>query len=145
MNYAFARSQYKKSRQAGLSGSSDPHEMITLTLEELSRCLRNLQSPTIEHDKKKKYFSNAFTAVYILQTSLDFEKGGEIAKNLFKLYEYCRNQLQKAMNSDHDAKLEACENILNDIKMNEDEWLLQRMTKKTPPSFSSRIKQNSKE
>ena len=32
----------------------------------------------------------------------------------------------------------------NDIKMNEDEWLLQRMTKKTPPSFSSRIKQNSK-
>jgi len=115
MNYAFARSQYKKSRQAGLSGSSDPHEMITLTLEELSRCLRNLQSLTIEHDKKTKYFSNAFTAVYILQTSLDFEKGGEIAENLFKLYEYCRNQLQKAMNSDHDAKLEACENVLNDI------------------------------
>ena len=115
MNYAFARSQYNRSRQAGLSGISDPHEMITLTLQELSRCLKNLQTPAIEDEKKKKYFSNALTAVYILQTSLDFEKGGEIAENLFKVYEYCRNQLQKALKSDPDATLDTCENVLNDI------------------------------
>ena len=32
-----------------------------------------------------------------LQSSLDFEKGGEIARGLFQLYEYCRQQLLKDM------------------------------------------------
>ena len=37
------------------------------------------------------------TIIYALQSSLDFEKGGEIARGLFQLYEYCRQQLLKDM------------------------------------------------
>ena len=89
--------------------------MISLTLQELSRCLATLQLENLDPEKRKTSVSKAFTAVYILQTSLDFEKGGDIAKNLFTVYEYCRAQLQKAMKFDETAKIDACANVINDI------------------------------
>ena len=35
------------------------------------------------------------TAIYILQSSLDFEAGEEIATNLFNIYEFCKNGIIK--------------------------------------------------
>jgi flagellar protein FliS len=115
MNYAFARNQYTRSRHAGLTGISDPHEMITLTLKELIKSIDLLQNPELDPEKRKTSFSKSFTAIYILQTSLDFEKGGEIAESLFKVYEYCRAQVQKAFKKDSSARLETCLTVLNDI------------------------------
>ena len=115
MNYAFARNQYKKSNNAALSALSDPHEMIGLTMKELSRSLSALQNVGIGGDRQKNYLSKAFTAIYILQTSLDFEKGQDIANNLFKLYEYIRIQLQKTMKNDVSATLQVCSEILQEI------------------------------
>jgi len=115
VNYAFARNQYKKSNNAALSALSDPHEMIRLTMKELSRSLSALQNDGISGDRRKSYLSKAFTAIYILQTSLDFEKGQEIANNLFKLYEYVRIQLQKTMKNDVSATLQVCSEILQEI------------------------------
>ena len=44
---------------------------------------------------KSKSFSKSLTAIYILQSSLDFEKGGEIAENLYNLYEFCKSGIMK--------------------------------------------------
>ena len=33
--------------------------------------------------------ARSLSSIYALQTSLNFEKGGKIATNLFQLYEYC--------------------------------------------------------
>jgi len=115
VNYAFAKNQYKKSNNAALSALSDPHEMIRLTMKELSRSLSALQNKGISGDRRKSNLSKAFTAIYILQTSLDFEKGQEIANNLFKLYEYVRIQLQKTMKNDVSAALQVCSEILQEI------------------------------
>lgn len=115
MNYAFARNQYARSKQAALSNISDPHEMILLTLRELTRNLALLDAPNLGAAKRKNHFSKAFTAIYILQTSLDFEAGSEIAQNLFKIYEYCRGQLLLALKGSSDHDLKSCITIVNDI------------------------------
>jgi flagellar protein FliS len=44
-------------------------------------------------EMKSKHFSRAISIIYALQSSLDFEKGGDIANNLFQLYEYGRVKL----------------------------------------------------
>jgi flagellar protein FliS len=50
-----------------------------------------------------------------LETSLDFERGGEIAENLFRLYEYCRHQLLQAFANKQDNSLESCVVMLDEI------------------------------
>jgi flagellar protein FliS len=50
--------------------------------------------PTVSSIKSKS-FSKSITAIYILQSSLDFEKGGEIAANLYNLYEFCKSGIMK--------------------------------------------------
>ena len=40
-----------------------------------------------------KNVSRSLTTIYSLQTSLDFDKGGEIAGNLAELYGYCIRKL----------------------------------------------------
>ena len=48
-----------------------------------------------ERVKKNSNFSRASHIIYTLQTSLDFDRGGEIAIQLFQVYEFCRKQLIK--------------------------------------------------
>ena len=115
MNYAFARDQYRKSKNAALSSLSDPHQMVGLTLKELARSLNALQSIRLTDEQRNAHLSKGFTAVYILQTSLDFDKGFEIASNLFKIYEFIREQLQKTLKRDATTNLHVCSDILDDI------------------------------
>ncbi len=116
MNYALARDQYRSSRTAGLSELSNPHEMISLTLAELRKSVAYLAR---EGEKpaeiKSRHISRALTAVYVLQTSLDFDRGGEIANNLFRLYEFCRQQLLREVKADGAGRLVECRDVLEDI------------------------------
>ena len=115
MNYAFVRDQYRKSKNAALSSLSDPHELIGLTLKELTRNLNSLQNDNLTEEQRNLHLSKGFTAVYILQTSLDFDKGFEIASNLFKIYEFVREQLQKTLKRDATTNLAVCCGILDEI------------------------------
>ncbi len=99
---------YKKVEKSGDSIKS-PYEVINVILNQLHK---NIHLMILEIDKKKafkisrqleniketqkaisKYFVKCLTTIYSLQTSLDFEKGGKIATNLFQLYEFCRLQV----------------------------------------------------
>jgi flagellar protein FliS len=46
-------------------------------------------------DLKNKHFTKSLTAIYALQTSLNFDSNNKLAINLFQIYEYCRQQLIK--------------------------------------------------
>ena len=80
----------------------DPHSAITVCLETLLHNLKLLQEmPSTRTELLNKVASKCLTAIYILQSSLDFEKGLAIAENLFKLYEYVKFQvLAKSKNSE---------------------------------------------
>ena len=80
----------------------DPHAAITVCLETLLHNLKILREmPSSGSELSNKVSSKCLTAIYILQSSLDFDKGGAIAENLFKLYEYVKFQvLAKSKNSE---------------------------------------------
>ena len=62
-----------------------------------------------------KYFVKCLTTIYSLQTSLDFEKGGKIAINLFQLYEFCRLQIIDAFRYDKNDGLKKSYDALSQI------------------------------
>ena len=62
-----------------------------------------------------RYFVKSLTTIYSLQTSLDFEKGGKIATNLFQLYEYCRLQIIDAFSTNKNHGLKKSYDALSQI------------------------------
>ena len=115
MNYALARSKYIHDHRVQVNDISDPHATILVVMQELNKNLRKIADPENRALDLREQFTKAFTAIYILETSLDFARGGEIAENLFRLYEYCRHQLLQAFASKQDNSLDSCVVMLDEI------------------------------
>jgi flagellar protein FliS len=115
MNYALARSKYIHDHRVQVNDISDPHATILVVMQELNKNLRKIADPENRALDLREQFTKAFTAIYILETSLDFAQGGEIAENLFRLYEYCRHQLLQAFASKQDNSLDSCVVMLDEI------------------------------
>ena len=121
---------YKKVEKSGDTIKS-PYEVINVILNQLHK---NIHLMIIEIDKKKafkisrqleniketqkaisKYFVKCLTTIYSLQTSLDFEKGGKIATNLFQVYEFCRLQVRDAFRNNTNGGLKKSYDALSQI------------------------------
>ena len=63
--------------------------------------------------------SRSLTIIYALQSSLNFEEGGEIAENLFRLYEYARQRVLASSKSENPEDLEGIIGSLSEIR---DAW-----------------------
>ena len=88
---------YSNSEKKAVIDAEDSHSMVLLLFDELIRSMRafsqNLNPSLSEENRKSEKMSKCLTIIYGLQSSLDFENGGEIAENLFRLYEYAREQI----------------------------------------------------
>ncbi len=94
----------------------DAHGAITVCLETLLHNLKILaEGPDSGSEIFNKVSSKCLTAIYILQSSLDFEKGAAIAENLFKLYEYVKFQVLSLSKQDSGADLENAVVIISEI------------------------------
>ena len=49
-------------------------------------------------------FSKSLTAIYILQSSLNFDEGKDIAENLYRIYEFAKDGIMKGFTK-RDSKL----------------------------------------
>ena len=102
VNKSKAIKKYSQSERSSTLGKNSMQivESILTELERSMQIVANLseKDKIIDKDRVKRnsHFSRACTAIYSLQTSLDFEKGGKLAIQLFQLYEFCRKQLIKA-------------------------------------------------
>ena len=92
MNLAFALNTYNQTKISKESSKYDGYEAVKFALEQVITSMEKLNSslPIIE---KEYHFERSLSCIYFLQKCLDFESGGELAKNLFKVYEYCRTQI----------------------------------------------------
>ena len=91
--------QYVNDDIAAKTSNLDPHKIIKEVLTELKKNMETLaysidNEPTVSSIKSRS-FSKCLTAIYILQSSLDFEKGGDIADNLYNIYEFCKGGIMK--------------------------------------------------
>ncbi len=64
---------------------------------------------------RAKYFSRSLVIIYTLQTTLDFEKGENLATKLFQLYEFCRQQLIKCFKEQVVEGVKKAMNALEEI------------------------------
>ncbi len=98
-----------KSAEFAVDLQKKPMQIVGTILSELERSM-NVVADNIEisakknndeniENKKNNHFTRSLVAIYTLQTSLDFDRGGEIATQLFQLYEYCRKQLIKGFST----------------------------------------------
>ena len=111
------KSLYKKSESSDNLVKS-PIEVVQTMIKELKKSMETVASATNIEKKRSdraKHFSRALVIIYTLQTSLDFEKGGKLATELFQIYEYCRQQLIKGFQKKIVDGIQKAVKALNDI------------------------------
>ena len=99
MNYNASMKQYINDEIAAKTSSLDPHKIIEEVLKDLKKNMETLaysiDNEPVVSSIKSNSFSKSLTAIYILQSSLNFEDGEEIAENLYNIYEFCKDGIMK--------------------------------------------------
>ncbi len=99
MNYNASMKQYFDNEVAAKTSNLNPHKIIEEVLKDLKKNMETLaysidNEPVISSIKSQS-FSKSLTAIYILQSSLNFDEGKEIAENLYRIYEFCKDGIMK--------------------------------------------------
>ena len=118
---------YSNSEREAALEVEDPHAIISLMFDELIKAmgvfLNNLDLKNANTVARNNAFSRSLTLIYALQSSLNFEKGGDIANNLFTLYEFAR---QKIMESSQTQERESLEVALSSLQNIAEAWKMSR-------------------
>ncbi|MHA7849745.1 flagellar export chaperone FliS [Roseovarius sp.] len=116
MHSSLALARYRKVAQPQPSEVEDPHSVIEVTLRELLRSAQALLAAEMAGTRgPDDHLNRALTAIYILQSSLDFEQGADIANDLFQLYEFTRLQILRHWRREAGGDLETAVKALEDI------------------------------
>ena len=99
MNYNASIKQYLRDDITAKTTSLNSHKIIEEVLKDLKKNMETLaysidNEPVISSIKSQS-FSKSLTAIYILQSSLNFDEGREIAENLYRIYEFCKDGVMK--------------------------------------------------
>ena len=116
MNVRMAKDAYVKVQKETSSNSKMNHANVGLALRKLESNML-IMLKTKEKESFKKSYRTALYAIYFLQKSLDFDKGGQLANNLYRLYEFCKLTVQDAVMSGQPEKsnLKACSTYIGEI------------------------------
>jgi len=106
MNLAFALNSYNQAKVAKDMQKGDGYAAVKFALEQAIVSMEKLNSGVVE-EEKEHHIERALSCIYFLQKCLDFENGGDLAKNLFKVYEYCRSQIISVTLNKSDQNLDS--------------------------------------
>ena len=108
MNYNASIQQYLDNEISAKTTNLNPQKIIEEVLKDLKKNMETLaysidNEPVISSIKSQS-FSKSLTAIYILQSSLNFEDGKDIAENLYNIYEFCKDGILQGFTK-KDSKL----------------------------------------
>lgn len=108
---------YRQAEQDFLVEGSNGHGLVQLLFNELLVAIEET-SISIELDDlaaRSASSSKALSILYVLNSSLDFEKGGEVALSLEQLYGWSRRQLIEAIKENSRERLANIRTSIADI------------------------------
>ena len=115
MNVQSALNAYKETNISEIEDAS-PHKLIELTFRDLKKNLLIIRHKLNENKKIGGIeAAKSVAAIEILKSSLNFEEGGEIAKNLFQIYEYSLNQINLVLKEDKEHELDTVISIISSL------------------------------
>ena len=116
MNAAAAISAYTNIKNQTLSTEDVGYNVVSTALHKLETNLHILSSANNTKERTKAYEHTLLT-IYFLQKSLNFSGEGDLAKNLFRLYEFCRiTVLRKGISKSHsDFEVKQCHSFILEI------------------------------
>ena len=115
MNVQSALNAYKETNLSEIEDAS-PHRLIELTFKDLRKNLLIIRRKIDENEKIGGLeAAKSVAALEILKSSLNFEQGGEIAKNLQQIYDYSLNQLQLIIKEDKQYELDTVISIITSL------------------------------
>ena len=112
-------SAYRNVERQALGEADDPHFVVLMMFDALLKSMALFRENAAAKEGrqlklKSESFARSLTIIYALQTSLDFEKGGVISDNLFKLYEYVKYQVM-ATSKKEAANLDQAIEVVTEI------------------------------
>ena len=121
MNVQSALNAYKETDLSEIEDAT-PHKLIELTFKDLKKNLLVIRRKLNENERIGGLESaKAVAAIEILKSSLNFEQGGDIARNLEQIYEYSLNQLSLIIKDDKEYELDTVISIISSLV---DAWSL---------------------
>ena len=112
---------YQMAEREAAAESGDAHMLVATLIDELLRRMNRYVDSfeTESSEKRSEHFARSLAILHSLQDCLDFENGGEIAENLFRLYEYSRQQLLMSLKSKDVSGVRSSVGFLSEIN---DAW-----------------------
>jgi flagellar secretion chaperone FliS len=110
-------SAYKTSLEAQIL-SSDPVQLVDILY---SLAIDSVEAARSAHQRgdifsRGRHSTKTFEVLVELQHSLNFEKGGEIARNYARLYDYCQRRVLEGHTAGSEASFAEVASLLQDMK-----------------------------
>lgn len=113
-----ALQQYRQIGAQSAVTEANPHRLIQMLLEGVLEKIAVAKGAMARNEvmQKSTQISEAINIVGGLQSSLNYDQGGEIAANLDRLYDYVVRRLLEANLHNDGAMLEEVSRLLNEVK-----------------------------
>tara|TARA_B100000085_G_C18194781_1_gene371116 strand:+ start:25 stop:393 length:369 start_codon:yes stop_codon:yes gene_type:complete len=112
-----AAQTYKNTENIYAKGIETPHGRIKIVFDVIEK---NLEKVSSVHPKTDFVaYGKVLQGIVILSSSLDMEKGGQMADDLNELYAYCEKTMKEYLESKNSEKLREVESIIGGIA---DSW-----------------------
>ena len=118
MNALSALSQYGKIKDDTQTMYASPHQLMLMlfdgALEAMSLTIAAIQNKNFELRSKQN--TRSITIINGMRECLDMDAGGELADNLYSLYQYMTQELFRASVKNDDETIRNIQTMLKDIR-----------------------------